>query len=739
MAKSRFRIAAAVWMLVCSMLVSCSKQTIGQYVIPETMEQVSAGNVAQNSRFAMDWDDTAGCVMFRDLSTGHVWSTIPYEFYKSGDFNIDLLSALQIEYYNPENAAVELAYSFDCVDYGQASSQASGNSLRITYYFKEQEITVTVGFTLKEDSFEVSLNSNDIVESGLTRLISVSLTPYLCSAQNVDDKTSYLFVPAGSGALMYTANDAAGNGRSYSGEVYGKDLSRFIMDHPGEEEPVRLPVFGCREKDYALCGIITSSEGAANIKAVAGNRRDNYSAIYASFYVRNFANIEWNSGSHNGMDMYQDAILFDDDLQKDQVFSVRYYPLYGEDAGYAGMAECYRNYLTGKGLLKDSGREQEYYNLTLIGGSQKKEFIAGIPYKRLVPLTTFDQAKAIVSELVSITGWSPQVVLRGFGQSGEDIGKIGGGFSFGGSLGSAGSQKALEQYCRDNGIPIFTDFDLLRFTSSGVGFSLIYDTAFATNTEKVSYLPLKRNIRVDDTSKSPVYLLKRAKLEKAISKLVKFSKNRISGISLSTFGSLAYSDSQDIEYTLKGRWDNQFRKALDDIRAAGHAVVVRAANDYAAGLADGVYDAPLQNGDYSGFDETVPFYEMVYRGFVPLYSAAVNLAIDSESMLLRAVEAGVSPSFTLCGSLDISLADSSESFYYGTAYDSNKELVKQAVSRVSNYLDKIRGARITFHAIIKNGLTKTVFDNGVTVIVNHTDSDMALENGQIIKARSFVY
>lgn len=211
--------------------------------------------------------------------------------------------------------------------------------------------------------------------------------------------------------------------------------------------------------------------------------------------------------THNGVEIFQDTILLQEERLADKTFSVGYYPLTGENADYTGMAACYRQYLQGAGLLKKSTHKQQPYHITLIGGAQAREFTLGIPHTSLLPLTTFAQSQQIVKELRGLTGQTPEVLLMGYGASGLDVGKLAGGFTFAGELGNKASQNALEAFCREQGIPLFTDFDVARFNQSGNGFNPLFSSATAASTDNVTYYPLKRNVRAEDTENRPFICL----------------------------------------------------------------------------------------------------------------------------------------------------------------------------------------------------------------------------------------
>lgn len=719
-------------------LSACTAKEAAIYEMPETMQTAASGAVLQNERFSLHWDDSSKCVYLEDAQSDKIWSTTPYPFYLSGEESYSLSSPVVIEYYDPSDNSLQIAKALDCIDEGLVEAQVKDNELLVTFYFQEAEITVTIAYSLRADSLRIRLNTDMLAESGLTKLINVSVAPYLCSAENTEEDTTYLFVPSGSGALMYTGEPADGMTREFSGEVYGYDAARTLLDTPGDEEPVRLPVFGVKSGGDALCAIVENGSGAARIDALAGDSRTGYSAVYATFNVRGYNPIEWDLGNSNGTEIANDVYMLKERWPASTEFVVGYYPLTGEEAGYNGMAGCYRRYLQNNGLLQKSSLTQNAYHVSLAGGALVKKFAFGIPYNALLPLTTFEQAQAILQELTQKTGRAPEALLKGFGHSGMDAGKLAGGLTFPSALGGQKGQAALEDFCGGAGISLFTDFDILRFTQSGKGFSTFFDVSQTANGQSAYRYPLKRNVRADDTSKSRIFYLRRAKIPQAAQAVADFCKDRVSGIGLSSFGQTAYSDYREDAYMLKGRLFEQAAEVLDTVGGDARPVLLSAANAYAAGLADSLIDTPLQNGGYHALDESVPFYAMVYKGTVPLYTAPLNLSINAEDQLLRAVEAGVSPAFLLSHATGSALSDNSGGFYYGIVYEGQADTVAEMVKKTAAFFEGTAGAGIVSHTRLAQGVTRTVFSNGAAVTVNHTDQAVST-GGREIPAKAFYY
>ncbi|MDR1891698.1 MAG: DUF5696 domain-containing protein [Oscillospiraceae bacterium] len=735
----RFGSLALALALVLPLAACGKKEKTAAYILPDTMENVASGVVSQNGRYLLKWDDETKCALLETRDSGYIWSTTPYDYYLSGDTNYSLNSPLVIEYYDPSDGTVQTAKALDCIEDGLVSAKSGGEGITLTFYFKDAEIAVAIKYTLREDSLQISLNTSDLEESGKTRLMSVSVTPYLCSALNTQERSNYLFVPSGSGALMYTDEDVSGISREFSGEVYGFDPAQTQLDHPGGEEPVRLPVFGVKSEENALLAVIESEDVSAAVNAAAGNAVNGYSNAYVTFYVRGFNNAEWDSGTRaqTGEKVFKDVVLLSDRWPLDRELSVGYYPLSGEDADYNGMAARTRRWFKDAGGMKKSSLTQQPYHITLVGGAEVQKFTFGVPHKSFLPLTTFEQARKILNGLAGTSGQTPDVLLKGFGQSGLDVGKLAGGFAIAEALGSSSKRKALETFCEHSKIPLFWDFDLVLFTRSGNGFGPVLNSALSADSQMAGWHPLKINVRAEDTSRPKIRLLQRSLLEQAADKLVDFAKNRVSGIGLSTLGSTAYSDYRGEQYALRGEVSGQTQKMIKAVKDAGHSVQLGAANAYAAGLADSISDVPLQNGGYDSLDETIPFYAMVFGGSVPLYTTAQNLSPTPEKQLLAAVEAGISPSFTLSWSYDTALVDSSDP-YWAFPYENNRVAILETVGRTADFYRQAAGSPIKFHHILPGGVTETVFENGVTVTVNHSDSAV-LVNGKKIAALDFYY
>lgn len=728
--KGVFRLFRKIVCLLLSFLIvfsicGCSKdKAIIKYNKNTPIKKTASQVVATNSNLELVWDAENFCIMLKNISTGKIWSNIPYEYLQEQGTSNAVNSTLNITVMNISSMKSDEARGYtEAVSKGRISSEKIENGLRITYYFDNYEISIPVEYTLRKNSLEALIKTEEIIECGEYKLTAISLNPYLTSIAN--DSENYIFVPTGSGALMY-ADERLEKARSYTGSVYGEDASRIMPEITKDPEHIYLPVFGSvQSKNDALFGIIESGAEAALISAEAGNNRTGFSTVYPDFYVRGYDEYP----THLSTWGYKDLKHVADEMSKIQI-KVGYYPLSGAEADYNGMVKCYREYLKDNDLLKESKVNGGIYSVSILGGLLKNVSSFGIPRKETTVLTSFSQAKKIISDILKNVGKTPSVQLLGYGDQGLDIGKIGGGFDFIKAFGKDSERKALEEFCRDKKIDLFTEFDLVRFSKSGKGFSYLNDSAKSATLHIAESYYINNPLREYDENSS-FRFLKRSQISKAADRLIDTAdKKNISGLSLSTLANLVYSDYSDIKYAVNGNMEKDVIEFFSKIGNSKHSVAATGPNGYAAAVADTLYGVPLTNGDYSAFDEWIPFYEMVFSGIKPMFSGYLNTVENSEKEILRAVVSGTGLCFALLYNYDIDVSVNSTFPVYGTTYENNKEFMTKTINKYGEYLEKVNGAQLLSYEI--NGdLSVSTFSNGIVFYANHSEKSINSPSGEI--------
>lgn len=720
----------AVFMIVFS-ISACGTKTVKiKYNTTKNVPTVESGIVAENDKLILNWNDTAKSVSFTEKSTGKIWSNIPIDVINEGKSSANLNSTINVELYKENSfTSVDVKGYSAAFESGRISSEKIDNGVKVTYYFDEYKVSVPVEYVLRDTSLLVSINSKDIVENDDYRIISVSVAPYLVSAKN-ETQGAYLFVPSGSGALMYAANTVEGK-EEFSCDVYGSDFAELKTVSTEKLPKAYLPVFGAKDGDFAICGIIEKGAESVRINAESGNSRTNYSTVYPTYYLRSTDRIETAGNDASSMDS-----ILKSEVIADSSINIAYYPLSGDSADYNGMAHTYRDYIVKNNNLKSTKNENGNYGITFYGGVEHIKTVFGIPKKQLDSMTEFSKAKKILGELIKQSGTPSDVRLYGYGNRGVSAGKIAGGYSFDSAYGSMKEFLTLEDFCKNEKISLYSDFDAVRFSSSGSGFSVISDSAKSATLRKVEIFPNKIPLG-DYNTDYGYYLLKRDLFSDATEKLIKFAdKNKISGIGLSTLSSIAYSDHANAKTAVKSGIADDVKKQILNVKNAGHKIAVDNANAYAASVADTIYNVPIDNGGYSILDESIPFYQIVFSAIANMYCPSVNLADNADKQTMLCAAYGTKPEFSLIYTFDTVDMEIGAGKFNCMLYSDNLDLVGKSVDKLNSLLLKIDGSAISRYEIMGGNIGKTIYENGITVISNHSSKEVEY-NGKTIEPYGF--
>ncbi len=744
--------------LICALVITItlfagcsSKNTVKKNSFDKKIQSTELDDkfIAENDNFKLEFNEVTMGVVLTDKNTGKVYGTSPLEEggIKYNDFGIPLKrhpqleSVLYIKYYNKKtNNANETAISQTAIMYekeddpytkeGRVVFERIKNGVKVEYYFDGAEIMVPLTYTLRDEGLAITINTDEIQEND-NMLLSVSLAPMFCSADNKKD--GYLFYPSGSGALVYT-KEISGQGESFSSEIYGVDASKEVWDKISTEKAVRLPVFGAKTEDQAVVGIIEKGAESAYMDMKVGSTSIGYSAVYPTFQVRGYTdNIKelYNNRYYEGQ-VYADQIL-------STPFTVCYYPLANEKANYNTMAEVYRDYLN-KTEGKVTADSVSTLDITMVGGAMIQKSFLGIPYKDLYKTTTVTQAQNIMNDLNKKGVKVSNLNLTGFGQNGLDSNKLGGGFTVDSNLGNADQLKKLNNTLKKRGTNLYFDFDIVGFTQTANGYDSYFDAAIRANRKIAKLYNFDIAILGRETNNA-YSILKRAKLSTAANDAFEAVKKlNVGGIGFSSLSSVSYSDYADKEntkYYAKSGMASQVSKIYELSGKNKVNILSSDANAYAAANSNLVLNIPtFSTGSYL-FDVDIPFYAMVFRGRTAISGDSLNLATDSNLQLLRSIESGAGLAYTLTNNYSTQLLDSTSTVFYNSLYRDLKKQIVNNYNKVSDFYEKVGNSKIANHIIHENGLRETVFENGVKVYVNYLNQDLTTENG-VVKAKSFL-
>ncbi len=690
--------------------------------------------IAERGDLRLEWNDANYGVVLTNTKTGEVWGSSPED---DGEVILDMFglpvkrnplleSALVVYYYNSVAfTSNNLVNSYNGVyEEGHVRCAFIENGLHVEYFFDSLGFMVPVDYVLCDGYLSVSVDPKKI-QDGENRVTSVALLPFMCSAKN-DAEGEYLFVPSGSGAIIEPETISQA-GITYLAEIYGGDLSKESLYSVSEEADIKLPVYGVKNATSGLCAIIDRGEGTASLTAPVGAMSYGYTTVYPEFQLKGYT--IHTSNTFNGS--LRNYIISAQSMVTSPV-SVRYYPLVGEANDYNGMANVYRDYLIAeKGLTEN--KNDARLNVELIGGTSITKSFLGVPYNTIFATTKIKDAQKIVSELSSELDTDFSVNLKGFGSSGVNIGGIAGGYSLSDKIGSVSELKKFSSLCDEEKVDLYMDFNVVQYKSSGKGFSTFFDSAFRSSREPAYVyehtIPIRNIIKSDF-----YYLLSPNLFDDAAKKLVdKTSSWGLDGVSLSTLSSLSYADYRDktsTEFYSKYGFANAVEKAVKTVKNDGKFMAENA-NAFAAVSADIIAAAPTSSSNEHVFTTDVPFYQLVFKGYVPMTTESVNISTIPEKTILSAVESGIGLNYTLISKWDNSLIDAKFQYFYSTQYEGVKDDIISNSNKLSNYYEKIAGAKIKSHTLISNDVRATEFDNGVTVYVNYSSKAKQTPAGKL--------
>ena len=711
-------------------LAACGKTaTISAVdVFKEIKTNVANGETIENANCKISWNKTAGCIIFTDKTTGAVWSTTPADYINAEDKQARARNILEspiiVNYYNTEIGEPEVLRAYThSIKKNDIEVVKQDNTIKVSYLFEEAGILIPVKYTLNENGISVTISADEIVE-GNAQIYSIQFAPNFCSVKT-GKENSYLFYPSGSGAIIDTsaANIVEG---TYSAGIYGNDAASKKKEKLTNDKNIYLPVYGVKQDDNALMAVVSSGEESVQLVANVADKVTGYSSVYPEIYIRGY---DFNLQKKGGWDYSEDAIYADEGI-KGVDFTVDFYTLSGEKANYNGMAQLYQKLLYGNNEATDI--KEDTYSLKIHGGlMQEKDFI-GFPYQQLLALTKYSDISDMLSELFA-TNVTPNIQLTGFGASGMDIGNVAGGFKFGSAFGSKKELNTLLSYCDQSGIDSFVDFDIIAYRNSGNGFMSVFDTAQTANKLSAYQYYINKEVQtLEEKDISRYRLLKRNKVTVAADKLFKkLNKYDISGISLSSLSDTCYSDYSNEAYYAKKGYEKQATDIINKYKDGGYRFGANGANEYAAVLADCIFEAPGTSSKHDIFTYDIPFYQMVFKGKTEITSEAINQGEMLIKKQLMALETGTSMLFNVYETYDSTLTFSYFKGLYGAKFDNCKQDIVKAAEQYNDYYKSVSGQTIKNHTVLADGVRLTEFANGVKIYVNYSGADFATADGTV--------
>lgn len=617
---------------------------------------------------------------------------------------------------------------FEQIGYGE-EQKAIDNAAFGEAAAGELNVKIPLHYRLDGEQLKVTVDSGGVEYPESMKIQTLSLLPFF-GASGLEDE-GYTLVPDGSGSLI-----RFNNGKTYATpfrkELYGTDASISQRIRVQNDEAARLPVFGMKYEDRAFVGIIEEGDAVAAVEADISGRLNVYNTVSSSFKLRNLEEVTLTNGWRSSTVKKFQAAPFQGDI------SVRYGFLGAKDASYSGMAAHYRDYLIKQaGLTRLTDEESVPFYAEFIGGIPKKKFFLGIPYNAYEPLTTFDQAESVLGQMMDLGIGNIKLRYTGWFNGGivHDVAKS---ITVDKKLGGSKGLNELKAYADANRISLFPDAAFLEAAPDADGFKKSQASRFITGKLAHIYPYRAADFREDD-EQEPGYVLSPKSLPKTVDGfMADYEKLQLTGVSLRDLGSKLNSD-----FNRANVIDREEAKAivsgqLQQLSGSVKEILVEGGNAYAAAYVRHIVDAPMTSSGFIITDETVPFFQTVFHGYVNYAGMAWNMADDQDSAynFLKALETGSAMHYTWFNADSSAIKMTESDHLYSADYRLWIDEASQKYRELNDVLHDVQTQTIADHRMLADGVYQTTFEKGKTIIVNYNDTASNVD-GVIVGAKDY--
>lgn len=633
-----------------------------------------------------------------------------------------------------DSKAKQLEEMFTKVGYTEEQRNKDSKGYNVSRNAGKPIFDVTVQYILDGDQLVVKVPMEQIEYNTDYPIVELSVLPYM-GAGNTDE-SGYVLVPDGSGGII-NFNNGKTTQQTYLADMYGWDYGTS-RDMVVDETRATYPAFVVSNTTNTSSFICVSEEGStySSVKADVAGKENGYNYGRFVYKMIHGENMDISSKSDTTVRSYE-ASLPKETLTQRYIFS--------DKTDYVSAAGTYRDYLTNR--YPELAKKEDTtvpMAVELLGAVDNIEHVLGYPVTRSLALTTYSQAQDILKQLkgagvenikAKYTGWFNTGVKQKSAAKVKLVGR----------LGSKSDLSSLATYANaTEGLDLFMNakFTYVMKDKLGDGFGVNRDAAKFVSREIAELYtldPIIYQTNEDCENCDRYYLVKPSYTIANIDKYV----NTIS----SSYG-VKNVGFEDIGNTLAGDYnpkDRVSREAsmnmqVDKMKAlkeSGSLVMTTTGNQYAVPYSDYVTDMDIDSKAVNIIDESVPFYQIALHGLVNYSGSAINLSEDETDMILKSAETGAGLYFTFMNQPTSVLQDTDYTQYYACNFTDWKDTTIELYKKFNNNLGDTYSQFITGHEKLANGVYKTTYENGKSVIVNYNYADYDY-NGTKVPQRDFI-
>ena len=596
----------------------------------------------------------------------------------------------------------------------------------------------------KNELVEMKAKKDDDADK-VPRIAYITVLPYLAAARQGDE--GYFVTPDGSGALTYFDTPRIATANEYSKRVFGYDDTFDVFTSPvTNNESVLMGAFGIVKGNSMISCFVEESEAAAVLTMGQPGVKSlslyyiNFCYHWREFYASKISNsgesytfTEVTSGIGDFRQRYVFTVAESEETQftyVDVAAQARDFLLDKWSADIGAYP-----YLTSEIVNTVNGDDDvaELVHLKLF--MQDTDNYYGDLFMSMKVMTSFSDVQNIITDMQGAGAPRTRYTMLGWQNDGY-FGNVTKKYSIESAIGGKSGMKELNQWCKDNGVDLAVDQNLLiLYGNLKLGISQRDALAKNAGTEYLEY-KMTNNAGVYYRNSgasyiSPLYYY-RSMLEKDLDKL---SDLKVQGVALQQVGNLLYSDHNKKNALLRQQELEYYREFIARYKEVFGDVSVYYGFEYAASVADRIYDMPDGTSQLFILDETIPFMQIVYHGVVDYYCSPINRTSHDATATLKAIEYGSYLSYEVTQNTTEELKYTEYNSLFKAQYSYLRGNILNGYTIADKVLSKVENAQISNHYCVdgerSGNVYCTEYSNGVKVYVNYGSSDYSAAEGSV--------
>ena len=592
-----------------------------------------------------------------------------------------------------------LAYSIDAN--GALNVSLSRNSLKYNYMGKTPDTDWKW-----QDSFIIK---------------SISYLSYFgCGNVNND---GYIFFPDGSGTVI-DFDDFTNFSIQVKGELYGKDYCYANISGQHREQ-VTMPVFGvvndvCLSSSSAktvtngYLAILEDGAAISTLHANSGGDMHRYATAYATFAPYAYDRFDLSTTvSVGGNTSYLDVAKkgFEGSFKTKYVMlSDPEFVSAGDaefESSYVGMAMCYKNYLTERGILDkiSSFKKDMPIYIEALGSMNVMQRILTFPVSVSTALTTFKDVETMYKQLSSKGLNNINFKLTGFANGGMYY-TYPARVAWEGSLGGEQGFKDLVAYANSvnkqsgKNLGIYPDFDFQYINGTAL-FDGVSNSWHAAKMVDNRYASKQEYDSVSGKYESLYSILVTSnKLDELYGKFNNdYSKYGIKSLSVSTLGSDLNSNFDDENTIHRDAARADVVALLKKMTSKDkYSLMTDIGNAYTYQFVDHIVNATIDSSHLVHSSYAVPFLGMVLHGHISYAGTPINYTGSVDYNVLHSIENGASLYYILCmRNANYLKEDEILSKYYGVDYKNWFKDIVKSYKFLNEAIGDLQAYEIVYH------------------------------------------